>query len=328
MARDPIHPGEHLAEALEEEKMSAAEFARQIGVPTNRITGILNGKRALTADTALRLGHWFGTSAEMWLNLQKLYELRLAEREKGAEIRRLPKRKAAVIFGGDVTRLDPEEVISLLRQFNGVDLTQTLSSIENAARGLNPAGCVDFLKRAHAESDVLTAAAEMKQYAGQIHVTVHALGILLCLPHILEDGEIVEYLSLGAGNTGRAFDIETNYRIAEFKFIQWKGGPESIRQNGIFKDFFLLAEAPTEKRKYLYVLGDLYPRKFFNGGRSLTSVLSKDERTRDLFRSRYANRFPRVRDYYASVQHMVAIEDVSPWLPQLVAELERIDATP
>jgi antitoxin HigA-1 len=95
MARTPIHPGEHLAEALQELGLSAAEFARQIAVPTNRITGILNGQRAVSADTALRLGHWFGTSAEFWLNLQKLYELRLAEQEKGAEIKKLPKRKAA-----------------------------------------------------------------------------------------------------------------------------------------------------------------------------------------------------------------------------------------
>jgi len=95
MAPRPIHPGEHLSEALGELNMSAAEFARQINVPTNRITGILNEQRAITADTALRLGHWFGTSAQMWMNMQQLYELRLAEREKGAEIKRLPKRKAA-----------------------------------------------------------------------------------------------------------------------------------------------------------------------------------------------------------------------------------------
>jgi antitoxin HigA-1 len=95
IARTPIHPGEILREELEAHGMSAAEFARQLNVPTNRITGILNEKRAVTADTALRLGHWFGTSAEMWLNLQKLYELRLAENKKGAEIRKLPKRKAA-----------------------------------------------------------------------------------------------------------------------------------------------------------------------------------------------------------------------------------------
>ena len=75
--------------------VSAAELARQLHVPTNRITAILNEQRGITADTALRLGHWFGTSAEMWLNMQKLYELRLAEQAKGAEIRKLPKRKAA-----------------------------------------------------------------------------------------------------------------------------------------------------------------------------------------------------------------------------------------
>ena len=91
MARTPIHPGEILREELELLDMSAAEFARQLNVPTNRITGILNEERAVTADTALRLGHWFGTSAEMWLNMQNLYELRLAEQEVGAEIRKLPK---------------------------------------------------------------------------------------------------------------------------------------------------------------------------------------------------------------------------------------------
>ena len=95
MARSAIHPGEHLSDALQELNMPAAELARALNVPTNRITGILNGQRAVTADTALRLGHWFGTSAEFWMNLQKLYELRLAENEKGAEIRKLPKRKAA-----------------------------------------------------------------------------------------------------------------------------------------------------------------------------------------------------------------------------------------
>ena len=63
-----IHPGEHLAEKLEELGMSAAELARQLKVPTNRITGVLNGQRAITGDTALRLGHFFGTSPQFWLN--------------------------------------------------------------------------------------------------------------------------------------------------------------------------------------------------------------------------------------------------------------------
>src|SRR6516164_3353545 len=91
MARTPIHPGEHLAEELKELGMSAAELARQIDVPVNRVTGIINGQRSVTADTALRLGHWFGTSPEFWLNLQTLYELRLARKEVGDRVKKLPR---------------------------------------------------------------------------------------------------------------------------------------------------------------------------------------------------------------------------------------------
>ena len=79
MARAAIHPGEQLGEELKALGISAAELARQIEVPTNRVTEILNGQRSLTADTALRLGHFFGTSPEFWLNLQSLYKLRLAD---------------------------------------------------------------------------------------------------------------------------------------------------------------------------------------------------------------------------------------------------------
>lgn len=90
MARTPIHPGVHLAQELEELDMSAAELSRQLDVPVNRITSIINGQRGVTADTALRLGHWFGTSPEFWLNLQSLYELRLARAEAGDSIGKLP----------------------------------------------------------------------------------------------------------------------------------------------------------------------------------------------------------------------------------------------
>ena len=90
MALTAIHPGEHLAEELEALDMSAAELARKINVPTNRITQILNGTRAITGDTALRLAHFFGTSAQFWLNLQSLYDLRLAQVRAGKSIKALP----------------------------------------------------------------------------------------------------------------------------------------------------------------------------------------------------------------------------------------------
>jgi addiction module HigA family antidote len=90
MPRIAIHPGEHLAEELTALNMSAAELARHLSVPTNRITEILNSRRAITGDTALRLAHFFGTSAQFWLNLQGLYELRLAEQKAGKQIKALP----------------------------------------------------------------------------------------------------------------------------------------------------------------------------------------------------------------------------------------------
>jgi addiction module HigA family antidote len=86
----PIHPGEHLAEELEALDMSASELARKIGVPANRVTQILNGTRGISGDTALRLAHFFGTSAQFWLNLQTIYGLRLAQEKSGRSIKALP----------------------------------------------------------------------------------------------------------------------------------------------------------------------------------------------------------------------------------------------
>lgn len=99
MAVPAIHPGEHLSEELQALDMSAAALARQLKVPTNRITEILNGQRAITGDTALRLAHFFGTSAEFWLNLQSLYDLRVAERKAGRTIKALPTLKSLAPVG-------------------------------------------------------------------------------------------------------------------------------------------------------------------------------------------------------------------------------------
>ncbi len=97
MPRRPIHPGEILADELAEIGISAAEFARTLEVPPGRISQILAGKRAITADTALRLSRYLGTSAEVWMNLQRSYELNLARQELGKSLERIPQRPAAPI---------------------------------------------------------------------------------------------------------------------------------------------------------------------------------------------------------------------------------------
>ena len=96
MARPPIHPGEILADELQEIGVTPTELARQIDVPANRITQIIHGRRGITGDTALRLGHWFGTSAQFWLNLQTAYDIRVAQEKAGREIAKLPVRRNGI----------------------------------------------------------------------------------------------------------------------------------------------------------------------------------------------------------------------------------------
>jgi addiction module HigA family antidote len=90
VSRSIIHPGEHLAEQLDTLGMSAAELARRLQVPANRISQIVAGQRSISGDTALRLGHFFGTHPQFWLNLQAQYDLKIAQRTMGAEIKSLP----------------------------------------------------------------------------------------------------------------------------------------------------------------------------------------------------------------------------------------------
>ena len=94
MARPAIHPGEILADELNELGITPTELSRQIDVPPNRVTQIIRGQRGITGDTALRLGHWFGISPLFWLNLQGAYDIRMAARTAGAAIASLPTRAA------------------------------------------------------------------------------------------------------------------------------------------------------------------------------------------------------------------------------------------
>ena len=144
---------------------------------------------------------------------------------------------------------------------------------------------------AGATREALAAAARLKRIAGQINVAIHALGILLCLPHILNPDEEVEYISLGAGNTGRNLILKRVIVWLSSSSFTGEVVRNLIRQNSVFKDFFLLAESEIAKAKYLYVLGTEHPLKFLNGGRALTSVLSKDERIRDRFYALFQDRY-------------------------------------
>lgn len=202
--------------------------------------------------------------------------------------------------------------------FQGASLTESLYVIERSIVGLNVEEMKTFCGGRGIDHAFMASAVSIKKLAGQINVIIHAAGILCSLPHILESDEVVQSVSLGAGNTGRKFDLETNQRVAEYKFIDWQGGAESIRQNGIFKDFFELAEYKTKKRKYLYVVGTDYPLRFLKGGRALSSVLSRRPDVLAQIAEKYGDSVTKVCDYYQFNSKKVKILDVSPFIGRSV----------
>lgn len=207
-----------------------------------------------------------------------------------------------------------DAAINAINNFQGNSLTEQLASIESQIQGFDLSNCESLCLDHDIDDHFIQSALDIKKLAGQINVIIHAAGILKSLPNILKENEIVDYVSLGAGNTGRKFDLETNLRVAEYKFIDWKGGPESIRQNGIFKDFYELAEFPTDKEKILYVVGTTYPLKFFNGSRALTSVLSRQPKILNNIKEKYGSDVKEVNDYFSIHKSTVQIKDVSPFI--------------
>lgn len=206
---------------------------------------------------------------------------------------------------------------SLARLTEAHGLTGWIGSAERELKGADEGRLGTWLQSAVGEGELLKAALAVKRVAGQINVLVHALGILTALPYILEPGETIESLSLGAGNTGRAHDLTTNLRVAEFKFIEWRGGSETIRQNGLFADLFNLVADHTTKRKVLYVVGDEHPNRFLNNQRALASVMSRNSLLARRFRAEYGDRFATVREYYECVRDEVKIVDLAKTVPAL-----------
>ncbi len=212
-------------------------------------------------------------------------------------------------------RFDINDIATVQSLAGEHGLTHRISALESDLVGHSASDAADLLARGGLDDSSLTAAVAVKRVAGQINVIVHALGILTALPYILEPGEVIEGMSLGAGNTGRDHDLVTDRRIAEFKFIEWRGGPESIRQNGLFIDLFNLASAATPKRKLMYVVGKAIPMRFLKNNRALTSVLSKDSGAAKRFRTLYGDRFRTVGQYFATIASTVDIVDLADVVP-------------
>lgn len=211
---------------------------------------------------------------------------------------------------------DLAKASELLTAFRSGSLKKAVSKIEARLVGITISEASPQLGALGVSMELMLAALLVKKHSNQISEIVHTIGILLVLPSILEAGEKVESLSLGAGNTGKGFDLETNIRIAEFTFIQWQGGSESIRQNKVFKDFYFLAEHETTKRRELYVAGLDHPTRFFNSGRGIAQITKNNRKLGDAA-LRLSPEIRTVRDYYVPRRHLVNIRDLCDFIPAL-----------
>jgi hypothetical protein len=209
-----------------------------------------------------------------------------------------------------------KQAAATIDEFYQGSLTTRISVIEQALTGAGKEKCNSFCSQSRITTSLLDAAVLLKLLTAQINVTIHAVGILVSLPYILIDNEEIHSLSLGAGNTGKGFDLETNIRIAEFTFISWQGGSESARKKKLFKDLYTLAEANTGKQRVLYVIDDHYPLKFFRSRTSIASLMDRNsKKLAESFNRLYQDRFRTVHDYYEHRRDRITIVDLNKIVP-------------
>jgi len=205
----------------------------------------------------------------------------------------------------------------LIKVFCNNALSDKLSKIEKSCVSKSSCNLRAIFSKFGVNKTILKASIELQDITSQIYIINHAVGILLSLPYILEQNEKILSLSLGAGNTGKQFDLETNLKIAEFKFIRWQNKSNTIRQNSTFKDFFYLAESTKRKHKYLYLTELDRPLKFLMGKRKLESVMSKNNQLLKEFRNKYNDKFIEISEYYKYKKNSVSIVDISTIVPDL-----------
>lgn len=198
-------------------------------------------------------------------------------------------------------------------------LRHRIAEVERSVQGLTASEALTAANHWGVDEPLLKGARLAKNVAAQVDVVLHAAGILHALPHVLEPGEVVESVSLGAGNTGRPHDLETDRQIAEFKFINWAGGAETVRQDTLLIDIFNLAAAATTKRRVMYVTGADIPRRWLAGSKRQTrECLARKRRIPARFDEQYGpDAHHYVRDFWAAIESTIELVDLTPLVPGL-----------
>lgn len=203
---------------------------------------------------------------------------------------------------------------TLIKYYSNDKLSDIVYNLQLQLKNKNSKSILSIISQDLTSKDTLNAALDVKSVMGQINVIVHTLGIINTLPYLLEDNEVIESVSLGADNASSEFDLITNKRIAEFKFITWRGN-DSMRLKTTFGDYYNLVEFNTEKDKYLYLTDCSYFERFLNGRRSFSSILSKNNKIAKEFEAKYNNKYNFLNEYYDDNKfkvNLISLNDIAP----------------
>ncbi len=196
-------------------------------------------------------------------------------------------------------------------------LTGRIAQLESELVGHNAEAIRSKLPATRIDPALLEATLVLKRAARQVDVLLHAIGILWSLPHILETDEVVQSMSLGAGNSpDRHWDLETDRQVAEFTFIQWRGGPESVRQHKLFANLVALALSETSKRRVMYVTGQRYPLAYLSGKAAIQSALGRRAGLQLRFHAKYGGEYTTVGGFFAAMKQHIEIVDLVDLVPE------------
>lgn len=205
---------------------------------------------------------------------------------------------------------------TLIKYYSNDKLNNVIFDLQNQLRNKDSNSIKQIVNKELVSKETLTAALDVKSVMGKIDVIVHTLGIINTLPYILSEDEVIESISLGADNSKSKFDLVTDKRIAEFKFINWTG-KDSSRLKTTFKDYYKLVESKLNKEKYLYLTDVSYFLKCLNGRRSFSNILSGSTRISKEFHEKYNDKYKFINEYYNDNKLKVKLVSLNEIVPNL-----------
>jgi hypothetical protein len=209
--------------------------------------------------------------------------------------------------------------LTAVLEFRGrpANLNERIASLERALTGAQGSEVSPRALSGGVSPDLFSGALLVKEMSAQINVIIHVVGILAALPRIMEPGERIVALSLGAGTGGRGrrWDLETDRRVAEFKFIHWQKSGNRVRENGVFVDVFRLAEDAGSRHRALYITGADTAVRFLESHRSIKSVLRRHGDVASELHRRHGERFATVGDYWAASRDRLQVVELTSLVP-------------